>query len=718
VGVAGADVLATRVERLVLPDLAGLGGDAVLASASGRVIASNTVRFLPGDIAPAGEPVEASAGPLPWRVLVVPAPGPPARPRSRDAAPAVVPELFVSLLRDGEVVWPIVVRPGVSALAAGGSRISGRQSWRLLWASSKPLSVGVLAWAALDTFDGPFVVGALGFVVGAIPAAVRDGMGSRAGGRLIAALVVAGLLYAASLILDPIGSALGTAASQRITGRLQARLLSAVTAPVTVAHLEDAGTLDRLASAEGSLTGFFPGDAPVTWVGSVAGRLSGVFGCAVIAAYFWWLGLLLLAMWVAVRQVILKSVLKQAVDMRGQTTEMRRAWYYTGVGSKARDAKEVRVFGLAAFFGMRYARHFTESIRAGHAGLRGLHRRAAACFLVVTGGYALAIWTIADAARTHGISTRSMAIMLPMLAITAAAGNVSMDDITLAWTLSGLPDADRLERDLRPPSELDGTGDPGDAPQAAVAFEAVRFRYPTGPADVLAGVDLELAAGTSTALVGVNGAGKSTLVSLLARLRDPTGGRVTVDGVDVRTLEPGAWQRMIALMPQDPVRYPLTAYDNVAFGALEHAGDREGVQRAAELAGFAAVVDELPKKWDTVLSRQLPDGAELSGGQWQRLALARALFATFHGARILVLDEPTAALDVRAEARFYQHFHEITAGLTTLVISHRFATVRRAQRIYVLDGGVITESGGHDDLVKAGGSYAEMYRVQAARFAR
>ncbi len=218
----------------------------------------------------------------------------------------------------------------------------------------------------------------------------------------------------------------------------------------------------------------------MTWVGSVAGRLSGVVGCAVIAAYFWWLGLLLLVMWLAVRQVILKSVLRQAIDMRGQTTEMRRAWYYTGVGSKARDAKEVRVFGLARVLRrpVRAALHRVDQGRA-TPGLRGLHKRAAACFVVVTGGYALAIWTIADAARTHEIGTRSLAIMLPMLAVTAAAGNVSMDDITLAWTLFGLPDADRLERDLRPPSELDGSRDPGDAPRDGRPVRVVRFRYPS-----------------------------------------------------------------------------------------------------------------------------------------------------------------------------------------------------------------------------------------------
>jgi ATP-binding cassette, subfamily B, bacterial len=599
-----------------------------------------------------------------------------------------------------------------------GDRLSGRQSWRLLWEASKPLSFGVLAWAVADAFDGPLVIGALGFVVGAIPDAVSGGMSSPAGHRLIAALVVAALLYTASLVLDPIESALSTAASQRITGRLQARLLRAVTAPATVSHLEEADTLDRLASAEGSLTGFFPGDAPVTWVGSVGNRLSGVIGCAVIAAFFWWLGLLLLVMWLVMRRVLLTSVLRQAMDMRGQTTEMRRAWYFTGVGSKARDAKEVRVFGLAGFVSGRYARHFAESIRAGRAGLRGLHRRAVVCLLVVVGGYALAIYTITDAARTGHLGLRAMSITLPMLAITAAVGNVSYDDITLAWTLAGLPDADRLERDLVPPSQLYGAADPGDVPRDAVRFEDVRFRYPTSAGDVLSGVRLELRAGTSTALVGVNGAGKSTVVSLLARLRDPTAGRITVDGADVRDLDPARWQRMIALMPQDPVRYPLTAYDNVAFGALEQAGDREGVLRAARLSGFSSVVDELPAGWDTVLARELPGGAELSGGQWQRLALARALFATFHGARILVLDEPTAALDVRAEARFYERFHEITAGLTTLVISHRFATVRRASRIYVLDGGVITEGGSHDELVAAGGTYATMYRLQAARFAR
>jgi len=611
-----------------------------------------------------------------------------------------------------------VVAVRVAQLAAQnkGKRLSGRQAWPLLWGSSKRLSAGVIAWAALSAVVPPLVVTALGFVVGGIPGAVRDGMASPAGHRLIGALIVAALIYGLSLVLDPIGNALGTAARQRITGGLQARLLNAVTAPPGIAHLEDAQTLDRLARAEGTLTGYFPGDAPVTWAGAVAGRVSGIIGCAVIAAYVWWLGLLLLVMWLAVRRVLLTSVIRQATDLRGQTTAMRRAWYFTGVGSKARDGKEVRVFGLARFLASKFATEYTEAIRGGHVGLRGVHRRAAACFAVVLAGYALAVWVITDAARTGHLGLRELSILLPMLAVAMSAGSVSVDDIMLAWTLAGLPDAEALERDLAPGPELAGAKDPGDKPRVQVRFEGVRFRYPAGTRDVLEGVDLELTAGTSTALVGVNGAGKSTLVSLLARLRDPTKGRITVDGTDIRELDPRRWQRVIALMPQEPVRYPVSAYDNIAFGALEYRDDKEGVELAARRAGFDAVIKDLPDGWDTVLARELPGGAELSGGQWQRLALARALFGTAHGARVLVLDEPTAALDVLSERRFYERFHEITAGLTTLVISHRFATVRRASCICVLDGGTITERGSHDDLVAAGGTYATMYAVQAARF--
>lgn len=601
-----------------------------------------------------------------------------------------------------------------------GDRLGGWQVWMLLWRSSKALSVGVIAWVAAGAVVPSLLIASLGYVIGAIPGAVRNGLNSPSGGQLVMALVVAGVIYGISLILDPVSGALGTAAHQLITGQLQARLLRAVSGPPTIAHLEDRETTDRLSRAEGTLTGFFPGDAPVTWAGVISNQLSGVVGCIVISTYIWWLGALLFVMWVLVRRVMLASVIKQSSDLRGQTQAMRRAWYFTGVGSKAKDAKEVRVFGLAGFVASEYQTRFTEAIRAGHAGLADLHRRAVLSFLVVLAVFALSVYVVTDAARAHEIGLRSAAIVLPMLSVTMSVGSVSFADITLAWTLTGLPDADRLEKDLAiatPSESANPAADPKPiAQEASIRFEAVHFKYPSGKSDVLSGVDLELRVGMSTALVGVNGAGKSTLVSLLAGLRDVTGGRVLVDGKDIREFGAARWQRMIALMPQSPVRYPLSAYDNVAFGAIEYADDREGVNRAAQMAGFLPVVADLPFGWDTILSRELPDGADLSGGQWQRLALARALFATFHGARVLVLDEPTAALDVRSEARFYEQFHEITRGLTTLVISHRFATVRRASQIAVLDGGVITERGSHDELVALDGTYSQMYAVQAARF--
>jgi ATP-binding cassette, subfamily B, bacterial len=605
------------------------------------------------------------------------------------------------------------------AASVSGEQATGRQAWSLLWKSSHRLALGVAGWMLAGAVFPTLVVISLGLVVGAIPGTVSSGLGSASGHRLVLALILAALVYGLSLVVDPVGSALGTAASARISGQVQARLLTAVAGPPGVSHLEDSEVLDRLSRAEGSLTGFFPGDAPVTWAGSLSGRISGFIGCLVVAVFQWWLGLLLLVMWLVVRRVVLAAVLRQAIDMRARTTVMRRSWYFVGLGSKARDAKEIRVFSLARFVAERFRREHQSFLASSQTSLRSLHRRAAACFLAVLAGYALTLAVIVADARSHEIGVRGLAILIPMLAVTMSAGSISYGDITLAWSLAGLPDADRLEQDLTPagPALTSSSNPAGDRPQHAIVFEDVTFRYPSGSRDVLAHLDLEFRAGESTALVGVNGAGKSTLVSLLGRLRDPTAGRILADDADLRDLDPVSWQRKIALMPQEPVRYPVSAYDNVAFGALEHADDRAGVEHAARLAGFAEVIGALPDGWDTVLARELPGGVDLSGGQWQRLALARALFATAHGASVLILDEPTAALDVRSEARFFRRFLDITQGLTTVVISHRFATVRQAATICVLDGGRITERGTHDELLAAGGTYTSMYQVQAARFA-
>jgi ATP-binding cassette subfamily B protein len=324
---------------------------------------------------------------------------------------------------------------------------------------------------------------------------------------------------------------------------------------------------------------------------------------------------------------------------------------------------------------------------------------------------------IGNAAISGKIGLTAIATVLPMLGVSLSVGTVSMDDITLNWTMAGIPAIDQLEAELAPTSDvLAGVESAGDRPRELIRFERLGFRYPGADRDVLHDLDLEFPAGTSTALVGNNGAGKTTLVNLLARLIDPTDGRITVDGRELTALDARTWQRQVAVVFQQPVRYPVSAYDNIALGAIEHIADDEGVRAVAAQAGIADAIEKLPDGWQTVLSRQLPRGADLSGGQWQRLSLARALFAARHGAKVLVLDEPTASLDVRGEAEFYDRFLDITKGLTTVVISHRFSTVRQADRICVLHGGRIIEHGDHDTLAASGGLYSKMYAVQAQRF--
>ncbi|MBA3243600.1 MAG: ABC transporter ATP-binding protein [Actinobacteria bacterium] len=254
-------------------------------------------------------------------------------------------------------------------------------------------------------------------------------------------------------------------------------------------------------------------------------------------------------------------------------------------------------------------------------------------------------------------------------------------------------------------------------PRSGIRFEDVTFGYGDGSRPVLRGLDLEIPAGRSLAVVGLNGAGKTTLVKLLARLYEPQSGRIAVDGIDVREFPAAEWRRRLGAIFQDFVHYGLPVRENVGFGAPSLLGDDARIRSALARAGALDLVEQLPQRLDTILSREYEEGAELSGGQWQRVAIARALMAVEGGAGVLVLDEPTANLDVRAEAAFFESFLELTRGLTTILISHRFSTVRRADRIVVLDEGAIVEQGTHEELLRLGGRYAELFHFQASRFA-
>jgi ATP-binding cassette subfamily B protein len=246
---------------------------------------------------------------------------------------------------------------------------------------------------------------------------------------------------------------------------------------------------------------------------------------------------------------------------------------------------------------------------------------------------------------------------------------------------------------------------------AGLLFENVGFRYPGKDEPALRGLSLHIPPGESLAIVGQNGAGKTTLVKLLTRLYHPTEGRILLDGIDLESWPLDSLRRRISVLFQDFNQYQLSVRENIGLGSIDHVDDEARVQRAAERGGADAVAAALPLGLDARLGTWFEKGSELSGGQWQKIALARAFMR--EEADILVLDEPTAALDAEAEHAVFRRFRELSDGRTTIVISHRFPTVRMARRIIVLEHGTLVESGSHSELIALGGRYARMFALQA-----
>jgi len=241
----------------------------------------------------------------------------------------------------------------------------------------------------------------------------------------------------------------------------------------------------------------------------------------------------------------------------------------------------------------------------------------------------------------------------------------------------------------------------------------VSFAYPGQAAPVLRGISCTLRAGETVAVVGENGAGKTTLVKLLTRLYDPTSGAILLDGLPIAQYDLSSLRLRISALFQDFAHFALSAQHNIGVGDAAHADDRVRVQAAAARTGAHVVLQKLPNGLDTPLTRTFDGGVDLSGGEWQRIAMARA---AMRDAALVILDEPTAALDAQAEHELFQRFRALAAGRTVLLISHRFSTVRMADRILVLEGGRIIEEGSHAELVSLGGRYAALYELQAGRY--
>ena len=611
-------------------------------------------------------------------------------------------------------------RPSLSRRLAGSPRV---RVLRLLWETSPLLTLMMGLFVLADGFLPIVSLVALGRAVGRIPAAVTHGLGSASGHSLLAALAVGTVTYALSLLRSPVEDLLSAHASAVMATGMQRRLAQAVCGPAGIEHLEDSSVLDQLASASGELSTSRPADAPMALASAFGDRLSGFIACAVLASFRWYIGLLFFLGWSLLRPPLRRLLAERATLVRRATPELRHSWYYLGCSYRPAFAKEMRVFGLGRWILDRHRAKWLTGMEPSWRQMRRFSDRALLFGVGVAAMYVAGAGLLAVTAWHHDFGLGTIAVMLPMLPSTMQVGGVSAADVTLEAMLASVPDLDELISRLSGVMAGSGGDSAAGKPARSIRFESVGYRYPGGGPPVYEDLDLDLTAGQSLALVGANGAGKTTLVTLLARLREPASGRITVDGTDLRDLDARFWQRQVAVVNQDFGRYPLSARENVAFRDLSADGlgagfDEAALERAADQAGALDFVRALPHGWDTICAPGYHGGTDLSGGQWQRIALARALYAVARGARVLILDEPTAQLDIRAEAAFYNRFLELTSGLTTVVISHRFATVRRAGRIALLEQGRITELGSHDDLIAAGGSYAAMFTMQAARFAQ
>jgi ABC-type multidrug transport system fused ATPase/permease subunit len=579
-----------------------------------------------------------------------------------------------------------------------------------------------------------------GLVVGSIPAAVRGGLASAAGHHTLLLLAGAALVIVATRLIVPFRSALAAALGRRVDRHLQERVMVAVGRPTGIAHLEDPATLDLIVAAQGLGTqGIRPGDGVAALASLLPSWLQVIGSAVIIATFRWWLGVAWLIFWPVVLYYLQQEYVSVGQATRGEAAILRRADYYRDVALTPVAAKEVRIWGLTSWLAGRFEATWRAVMepawRARRPGRSVVWLSTAA---VVTADL-VALGLLADAAIHGSVGLGALAIYVQAVINASAFRAFDDQNMHLAYAAVAVPSLLTLERRLEveyptgmadprnveairkrppcPPSPRIGAPLPENSPANAIRFEGVRFRYPNQSTDSLAGVDLVIPAGESLAVVGANGAGKTTLIKLLCRMYDPSAGAITVDGHDLAHVDPVAWRARVGAIFQDFARYQLSARDNVAMGAPHLANDLPRLREAARRAGALDLVESLPREWDTVLSRQYEGGIDLSGGEWQRIALARAMLAVEGGARVLILDEPTANLDVRAEAELYDRFLEMTAGLTTILISHRFSTVRRAHHIVVLQEGRIAERGSHEQLVDCDGVYAYMFRLQAERFA-
>jgi ATP-binding cassette, subfamily B, bacterial len=558
------------------------------------------------------------------------------------------------------------------------------------------------------------VIIAIGELVDGLTSATGQGLGTLAARECYRWVALIVMLFFLTHLAESARTALGRALGRRVTGRLGERVMTAACEPATTGHLEDPAYLSRLGMARGDGTiDMPPGEAVFGFSTRASMWVTSTGSAALLTQVTGGLGLIVFAIFVVIHSRLVRNYRTAVIETVNQTEKLRRTSYLRDVPTTPGAAREVRLFGLAAFFRDAYQSEWRPNMMEVWQRRRE-HRLFVVVVVVVTGvTVASVFWFLGYRAATGGTTVGDLAI--GGLAVRALLQVLRADDDDLRMGFGSKAAAAAFAFPVVSlPAGPDK--DPWPAPAGTISCEDLRFGYGGAAEEVLHGINLAIPAGQSVAIVGLNGAGKTTLARLIAGLDAPGGGSVRVGGTPVTGANRRSWQRQVVAVFQDFGRYELTVRDNIAFGSLAQAGDEEGLRAVARQAGLLKFIAGLPDGWDTVMSSGFAGGVDASGGEWQRIAIARALFGLRHGARLLIMDEPAASLDARAEAQLYDTFHELTAGATTVVISHRFATVRKAERVVVLDHGQLTEDGRHEDLITAGGRYAELFRLQAKRF--
>ena len=438
---------------------------------------------------------------------------------------------------------------------------SGRtRAVALLLRASPRSAVWLALWTIVTGLLPVLTIVTMGITVGRVPAAARGGLGSPAGHALIDALVATSVVFLCMLAIAPVKELLSASLKVRLTYVMQQRLAAAVSTPTRIKHLEDPAVLDRLALAQGSLTSYYPADAPVLLAGLFANQLTGITACVVIGWFRWWLGLLVFSLWTTARRPLRRDLMNVVRSFGGESDVMRRSEYFRQLATRPLAAKELRVFGLEDWVVDSFRTHWLEGMTKVWKLMNRLTATMARVSVQVVIVYGLACFVIARAVLDHSIGIGMVATLLPLLMSATLAGTLTPDQVALEFTSGALPHLDEIEHELSPAvqaSDAETSWSVAGHPSEQIRFAHVAFQYPGASSSVFHDLELELPSGTSTAIVGPNGVGKTTLVKLLAGLHVPSQGEILVDGTPLHAFDPAEWQRNVAVVFQDFIRYPL-----------------------------------------------------------------------------------------------------------------------------------------------------------------